>query len=164
MDIKDIIGDSGKQTDGVWVRYEETDIELLITYSGRDDVRKYVNTQQAKHRSKSRKGVLPAEIARAIALNSIVKFLLKGWKNVDIDGKAYEFNEQNARWLLERSSNLRDFIADEAANGSNFGIVTSEAELAAAADGEGEPESEDAGEASATKSGAAVATKVRKRS
>ena len=152
MEIKGFIGDEEKQKQGVWVTHPDGDAEFLIAYWYSPAPRRFSEQQYAKNRRKAKKGLFPQELRDEIALETVVRHILKDWRGLTDNGEAFEYSQVRERELLTNGVELRNWIAEEAQDGENFGIVP------AAADREEGGEEE---EVSATKSGAGVGTEVR---
>jgi hypothetical protein len=119
MDINDVIGESSVQSEGVWVEYPlEEGVSFKIAYLGTDSYQDYMQAKVFKLRRGRRD--IPPEKLRPHVVAAIMKFILKGWKGWTDKGKEFEFNEENAKKLLEKSSVIRDFILREADNLENF--------------------------------------------
>lgn len=122
MELNDITREDSSQTEGVWVEHPTSDVSLRIASASSDQYQDYV-TKRFNQARRGRRD-LPPETSRRIITDAILKFILKDWKNITADGKPVEFNEKNARTVLESKSvlaaSLREFIVDSATNPDNF--------------------------------------------
>jgi hypothetical protein len=56
----------------------------------------------------------------AITVEAMVGTVVLDWRGITKGGEPFPYNEENAKWFLTRSSELRDFLFAEANNILNF--------------------------------------------
>ena len=113
--IKDLILDQKKEQEGVWVPYD-LDVELLIESTGSADFRKACSELLRPYRQKIRTGELDFEERVKIIGPAIAEHLLKGWKNLNDNGKPITFSVKKALEIFDILLDMRMFIlasADE---------------------------------------------------
>lgn len=146
MEIGSIIGDKPKQEEGAWIKFNN-EVSFLLVYSDSKVPRNFFVSRFSKLRQKARGAIPPMEKQQELTLDMLVKHVVKGWKGLTDKGQPFEYNEVNCRKLLEESTVIRDFIAAEAADISNFGGVL---------DSDEDAGEEEVGPAADMKSGPAV--------
>lgn len=119
LEIKSVIGAQSEKKGGVWVDYPDEDgVRFRLSYIGNDDYQDFVSQKMMKARRGRRD--IPAEKQRAIIVEGLVKYVVKGWEGLTSGGQPFEFNPANAKMLLEQSSVIRDWVVSEANSLDNF--------------------------------------------
>lgn len=125
-DIKKFIGDKSEQQDGKWIPFE-SGIEFQLVYSEKGKPQQFFLNGFARLRQK-RRGKLPKAVdQQKLFIDMLVDHVVLGWKGLeqkDDQGQMveYPYNKANCRKLLEDSPIIKDFIANAAADGENFGM------------------------------------------
>lgn len=100
-----------------WVEWDD-EASFQLQYVGADEVeavlmeraqRASVRTQNATSKDRSK-----------LMIDYLVDGILLGWKGLTDNGKPYPYTKENARTVLTKSKELRDFIHAEASKITNF--------------------------------------------
>lgn len=119
MDIKKIVADTEDTTEGAWVDYtEEEGVRFKLAYIGSDKYQDFVNEKMTRARRGRRD--IPQDKSRAIIVEALARFVLKGWEGIEEGGEPLPINTENAKRLLT-SFKVREFVANEANDIDNFG-------------------------------------------
>jgi len=119
MDIGEVIADESLEEQGVWIPFRDG-AEFLVGYAGRKKYRDKLGRASARARRMNRGRDLSAAEIDQVTVQAMVGTVLLGWKNITKEGQPFEYTEENARWWLLASAELRDFIFSEANTLSNF--------------------------------------------
>lgn len=130
MDIANVIGNRDSQKEGEWIEYKEG-VRFLLVYSDSKKPRTFFMNGFSKLRRKAH-GKLPAAEKQAeLTLDMLVEHVVKDWEGLEQRDPnstpeepkmiPFPYSKQNCRTLLEQSTVLRDFVAQEAADLDNFG-------------------------------------------
>tara|TARA_R100000458_G_C8278525_1_gene254896 strand:+ start:12824 stop:13225 length:402 start_codon:yes stop_codon:yes gene_type:complete len=96
------------ETEGVWVTYEDTDIQLKIARIGNPKFDAFVAKKSAPHLDKIRKGEAN-ELQENITQQAVAHTILVDWKNIDDEnGKPIPYSGKKSEEFLSDPS-LRDF-------------------------------------------------------
>jgi len=116
MDLSELQTDQKAALEGSWIQYD--DAKFLIRHTNTKEYRKAIQRAgKGKAPSQLRKSV---EAQTKFGIEVIVNAVLLDWQGLTKDGKDYPFNKENAIELLTLSEALRNFIAEEAQEVSNF--------------------------------------------
>jgi len=119
MDIGELIADESLQETGVWIPFRDG-AEFLIAYAGRKKYRDKLGRISAKMRRMNRGRDLTTAELDTVTVDSMVGTVLLDWKGISKGGEPFPFSDENAKWWLARSAELRDFIFGEANTIVNF--------------------------------------------
>jgi hypothetical protein len=144
-----MIADQSLQEQGVWIPLRD-DAEFLLAYAGRKKYRDKLGRLSARVRRMNRGRELTASELDQITVDTMVGTVVLDWKGLTLDQRTFDmmppelraknkaketfvYNEENAKWWLLVSAELRDYLFAEASNILNFQEAAKEDEAASTA-------------------------------
>lgn len=128
MELKSYASDEAKKKEGVWVEFD--DARFLIRSTDTSGYRRAVDAAARKRNpAKLRKDI---ETQTQVGIEAVAKGILLDWEGVNDDGNPVECTTENKLAVLTAVPALKDFLATEAGDLSNFateGVVEDAADF-----------------------------------
>ena len=119
-------GAKPQDTAGVWVKYEG-DVEFKVARAGNSVFLAVSDRIEKPFRRKAQKGELSTEQTIDNMCQAMAEGLLMDWKGLSTeDGAAFKHSRENAFLLLRHNPEIREFVAEAAANAEAFRQATVE--------------------------------------
>lgn len=125
MDISNFVTDAEAETQGRWVDCGDG-LHLQVARTGNPEYRKVLNRLMRPHRR--RVGSLPEDLAEQIQVELMAETVLLGWKGLEENGQAVEFNRTNVLRMLA-IRDFRDLVWEIASEKETFRAVQLEEAL-----------------------------------
>lgn len=117
MKFTDFQGDNLKETNGVWLEFD--DAKFLIAANQNPNHRKVQTRLSKKNQRALRTGDDAAQ--DGIVIEAMAEAIVLGWENInDGAGQPFSYSKENAIKLLTSTPLIREFCAMESMRLSNF--------------------------------------------
>lgn len=116
MELNDMKELASNGEEGIWVTWDDARFKIRSTSS-----KTYLRAIQKASKGKSNhKLTKDLEVAEKFGVEAMADGLLIDWENVTVDGKQIECTRENRIKVLEIAKPLREFLAGEAQDYTNF--------------------------------------------
>lgn len=120
MDLEDLFGtDQKKEEEGVWVPLGG-DAEVLVCRLRNKNWRVGLKRLPKTIQKQIADGTIGDEKYEKLIAMLMSKYILRGWKNLSINGQPVEYDEETALKLLEQYKDFKDRIFEIASDMEHF--------------------------------------------
>lgn len=121
--IGTMMSDSKKESDGVWLRYRDTDVKMRIARIGNPRFEAEQRRLKREAREQHDGGELSERQARDIIAPAVAEFIVLDWENLENeDGSKIPYSREKCVELLRNPElhDLYDWIVASASNRDNY--------------------------------------------
>lgn len=102
-----------QDTEGVWHKYGDTDVEFLIARAGTPHFLRISDKHERPFRKQIARGTLGTDKQVEIMCNAMGEGILLGWKGLaDEDGKPLEYSAEMSAAVLRLNRDLREWVTE----------------------------------------------------
>lgn len=117
MKLEQFRRDETKQTEGVWLAFDDETQFLIADLNNR----KFVKSTQKRIRKVNQNALRDdVDLQNRITIEAMADAILLGWKGVTENGQDVPYSKERAVKLLTEIPDLRNWVSEQAGNLENF--------------------------------------------
>ncbi len=114
--------DKQAEQDGVEVRLDDG-CTILVARANNRKFKSEMRRLMKPYQNQERRGTFDADLRDDLTRQAVAKFVLLGWKGIELDGKLVKYSPEKAEELMKRSEDFENDVIDAATMMETFRAI-----------------------------------------